>query len=108
MKVSQCVICEGDKVNSREIPHKILGLCQLNVCEGCGHQSFVPKFKNMKDNEFSSEYVNVSQHNEGLQKQFINRKYFIDYSRLMLLQHFFFIDDGMNVLELGPGYPGLF
>ena len=99
MKVSQCVICESEKVNSKEIPHKILGLCHLYVCEDCGHQSFVPKLKKMKDNEFSSEYVNVSQHNEGLQKQFINRKYFIDYSRLMLLQHFFFIDDGMNVLE---------
>ena len=62
----------------------------------------------MNDDEFSSEYVNVLQHNARPEKSFINRKYFIDYSRLMLLQHFFFIDDGMNVLELGPGYPGLF
>ena len=75
---------------------------------GLWHSSFVPKLKKVEDNEFSSEYVNIQQHNEGLLKHFFSRKYFIDNSRLLLLNHFIFIDDGMNVLELGPGFPGLF
>ena len=90
MKVSQCVICESAKVNYKQFDHQILGSCMLHVCEDCGHQSFVPNIKEMKDKEFSSNYVNFSKHNDCLQKSFINRKYFIDYSRLMLLQHFFF------------------
>jgi hypothetical protein len=103
-----CVICESEIVNSKEMPHVILGLCSLNVCEDCGHSSFVPKLKKVEDNEFSSEYVKIQQHNESLLKHFFSRKYFIDNSRLLLLNHFIFIDDGMNVLELGPGFPGLF
>ena len=56
MKVSQCVICESEKVNSKEIHHKILGLCQLNVCKDCGHQSLVRKFKKMNYKILSESY----------------------------------------------------
>jgi len=104
-----CEICNSENTPVRRIPHKILGSCLLVLCKECGHQNFIPDKDGVKeDKEFSSEYVKVNQHNHVLNKQILNRRYFIDYSRLMLLQHFTFLDDGMSILELGPGYPGLF
>ena len=69
MKVSQCVICESEKVNSKEITHKILGLCQLNVCEECGHRSFVTKFKKMNDKILSESYYKDNTNERNLHKK---------------------------------------
>ena len=104
-----CEICNSENTAVKRISHKILGSSQLVLCKECGHQNFIPDKEEMKVNKnFSLSYVKANQHNEMLSKQFSNRRYFINYSRLMLLQQFTFLDDGMSILELGPGYPGLF
>lgn len=104
-----CEICNSENTAEKRISHKILGSSQLVLCKECGHKNFIPAIDELKvDKNFSSAYVKVNQHDVMLSKQFSNRRYFIDYSRLMLLQHFTFLDDGMSILELGPGYPGLF
>lgn len=105
----QCEICENNLVEIKKISHKILGVCDLIICQKCNHRSFYARENiKRKDDFFSNEYAKIQQHNDDLQKTIKSRRYFIDFSRLVLLSHFKFLDDGMKILELGPGFPGMF
>ncbi|MGA1870285.1 MAG: class I SAM-dependent methyltransferase [bacterium] len=79
-------------------------------CKRCEHQSFYPRKESRRreDSHFSVEYSKLQQHNVGFLTSFKTRKYFIDFSRLALVSHYKFLNDGMKVLEIGPGFPGMF
>ena len=78
-----CEICNSENTAEKRISHKILGSSQLVLCKECGHKNFIPAIDELKvDKNFSSAYVKVNQHDVMLSKQFSNRRYFIDYSRL--------------------------
>jgi SAM-dependent methyltransferase len=79
-------------------------------CGNCGHRSLVPleRPENKKDAEFSQKYAKHRQHAVKLKMTIKDRSYFIDYSRFLLIQHFKYINDGLKILEIGPGFPGIF
>jgi len=94
----------------KQLEHRVLGISHLIMCNNCCHQSFVPidAVNHIRDDKnFSAEYAAIQKHIGTLLTDF-NRKYFIDFSRLALCSHFVFIDDDMNILEIGPGFPGMF
>lgn len=105
----QCEICGDNLAFVKKLDHRILGLSDLLSCRKCGHVTFSPmEGDRRKDSVFSVEYAQHQKHIDGILRIFKCRKYFIDFSRLVLLSHFKFLTDHMNVLELGPGFPGMF
>ena len=106
----KCEICGNSAVILKQLQHRVLGMSHLIMCNTCNHQSFVPinASNHLRDDEnFSAEYAAIQKHIGTILTEF-NRKYFIDFSRLALCSHFVFIDDAMNILEIGPGFPGMF
>lgn len=104
-----CEICGQDSVAAKKFDHRILGPSDLLSCKACGHTAFSPvEAAKRKDSNFSIAYAKQQKHLDGILSTFKCRRYFIDFSRLMLLSHFKFLKDGTKILELGPGFPGLF
>ena len=112
---SSCVVCKSVDLRYRELNHKILGDSKLLSCQFCGHQFFEPKVISKEDREypkkeknFSIRYSALQSHNDKLISTIKKRRYFIDYSRFILLSHYKYFSDRMRILEIGPGFPGLF
>jgi len=100
-----CRICKSSKTIEEDFFHSILKSSLKIQCLNCYHIEI--KNDEINDEIFSSEYQKINFHLEKNKPTF-NRKLFIELSRIALIYQYLKIKNDINILEVGPGYPGLY
>lgn len=105
--------CENTNlVFQNEILHPIYEYTKLYKCLNC-HSYFFEKPNNFTEENFSKKYVEKSGDNFNINtnpnsSNFYSRRFFIDYSRFEIIRKYLNLKKNNNILEIGPGYPGLY
>lgn len=105
--MNKCIICNNPNLNISKFKHIILKDCLKVVCERCKHFSYE---SNISDKEFITSYVANSE-NKFINKDQINilhKSYWLNLSRFQMIKNYVHAySKTINVLEIGPGFPGL-
>ncbi len=105
--------CENTNlVFQNETLHPIYKHTKLFRCSNCTSY-FFEKPNDFNEEEFSNRYVKKVNDSFNLNinpvtYKFHTRRFFIDYSRFEIIRKYLNLNNNNDILEIGPGYPGLF
>lgn len=96
----------------KRILHPILGYCFLKKCMNCNIFFYTNPLE-ITEKIFQKKYVSETNEMFIIAKKmsfppFKSREFFINYSRFSLIAKFLNLDNKNKIMEIGPGYPGMF
>ena len=105
--MKKCIICSNPNLNIFKFKHIILKDCEKVICKYCKHFSYE---SSMTDKEFTTSYIANSK-NKFINKNqinILNKSYWLNLSRFQIIKNYLpKHSETLNVLEIGPGFPGL-
>lgn len=105
--MNKCNICDSTNLKISDFEHILLRECKEIFCDDCKHFFYDSQ---MDDTEFTNIYISKSK-TLFINKDQLNifqKSFWLNLSRFQLIKNFINSkNESINVLEIGPGFPGL-